>query len=38
MTPFELYEFAKEDIPGIVFKYCSIEKYEAAKVGLEHRF
>ena len=37
-TPLELFEFAKENIPGIEFRYCATEEYEALKVELESRF
>ena len=38
MTPFQLFEWASESIPGTIFKYCSIEEYEELKHHLEKRF
>ena len=35
MTPFQLFEWASESIPGIVFQYCSTEEYEEVKHHLE---
>ena len=38
MTPFQLFQWAKDNIPGIVFRYCSMEEYEVIKSQLEKRF
>ena len=38
MSPTQLYEWAKENIPAIVFRYCSTEDYEVVKQELESRF
>ena len=38
MTPLQLFEWASESIPGIVFQYCSTEEYEEVKHQLEKRF
>ncbi len=38
MTPFQLFEWASESIPGTIFKYCSTEEYEEVKHHLEKRF
>ena len=38
MTPLQLFEWASNSIPGIVFMYCSCVEYEETKVQLEARF
>ena len=38
MTPLQLFEWASENIPGVVFRYCSTEEYEEVKHHLEKRF
>ena len=38
MTPLQLFEWASNSIPGIVFRYCSCVEYEETKVQLEARF
>lgn len=38
MTPIQLYEWAKDNIPGINFCYYSTEEYERQKKFLEGRF
>ena len=38
MSPTQLYQWAKENIPATVFRYCSTEEYEVVKQELENRF
>ena len=38
MSPTQLYQWAKENIPATVFRYCSTEEYEVVKQELEKRF
>lgn len=38
MTPIQLYQWAKDNIPATVFGYCSTEEYEVIKQELENRF
>ena len=38
MSPSQLYEWAKDNIPTTVLRYCSVEDYEVAKKELEGRF
>ena len=38
MTPFQLYEWARENIPGVHFCFCSTEEYERQNIFLETRF
>ena len=38
MTPFQLYEWARENIPGVHFCICSTEEYERQNISLETRF
>ena len=38
MTPFQLYQWASSNIPGISFDYSSVEEYESEKRSLETRF
>ena len=38
LTPIQLYHWAKDNIPGVNFFYCSTEEYERQKLFLECRF
>lgn len=38
MTPFQLFQWAAENIPNVTFKYCDAEQYEAERLLLEKRF
>ena len=38
MTPFQLYQWAIENIPGVHFCNCSTEEYERQKIFLQTRF
>ena len=38
MTPFQLFQWAHESIPGTVFQYCSIEEHEEVRSQLDKRF
>jgi hypothetical protein len=38
MSPTQLYQWAKENIPATVFRYCSTEEYEVIKQELDIRF
>ena len=38
MTPYQLFEWASSNVPGITFCYCSTEEYEEQKVHVEERF
>lgn len=38
MNPTQLYQWAKENIPATVFRYCSTEEYEAVKQELKNCF
>ena len=38
MTPFQLYQWAIDDVPGVHFCNCSTEEYERQKIFLQTRF
>jgi len=38
MTPFQLFQWAHESVPGTVFQYCSIEEHEEVRSQLDKRF
>ena len=38
MTPFQLYQWAVDNVPGVHFCYCSSEEYERQKIFLQTRF
>ena len=38
MSLTQLYQWAKENVPATVFRYCSTEEYEATRQELESRF
>ena len=38
MTPFQLYEWASSNIPGVSFDYCSVVEYNTESKDLERRF
>lgn len=38
LTPFQLFEWASNNIPGTVFRYCSYTEYEETRAHLELRF
>ena len=37
-TPRQLFEWAVENIPAVVFKYCTLDDYKKEQVLLEERF
>lgn len=38
MTPYQLYEWAAENIKATSFKYCSLDDYKRQEIFLEERF
>ncbi len=38
MTPFQLFQWANDNIAATAFQYCSVEEYEVVKCQLENRF
>ena len=38
MTPRQLYEWASDNIPTVVFNYCTTDDYKKAEIFLECRF